>query len=216
MSKLFPRVSLCVLAVAAAAGCASKPTAPFDTLPQSTVYAFRLQNYEPPATTPIAPGGGVAIPGLPPEIQQWAQTAAQALPQLLPPGLLPPGLVPGATTTPTTPTTGTAKRFPAGSTPNFAILGQTTVMDEELKTELAKLLGNESSYENATASCLYAELGLNWVAPTGASNDLLISFSCNQVQLRGSSAWPFPGTGMKAGTVKDLTELVKKIFPPGT
>ena len=60
----------------AAVGCAGQPAAPFDTLKTSNVTAFRLQNYEPPATagaTPTAPG---AIPGVPPEIQQWIQQGA--------------------------------------------------------------------------------------------------------------------------------------------
>ncbi len=65
-----------------------------------------------------------AIPGLPPEIQQWIQQGAQALPQLIPPGLIPPGLIPGAPTTPAAPAQPTEPRFHG-----FRILSQTQVMD---------------------------------------------------------------------------------------
>jgi hypothetical protein len=195
-------------------GCASAPKAPFDTLKDSNATAYRLQNYEPPApaigAAPAAPG---AIPGLPPEIQQWIQQGAQALPQLIPPGLIPPGLIPGAPTAPAAPPQPTEPRFH-----NFRILSQTQVMDPELKERLAEILGDEDSFDNANARCapgtIYAEMGLSWSAGPGASNDLLISFSCSQVVSR-SFAWPHPATGMKPETAKELTEAVQKLWPQG-
>jgi hypothetical protein len=212
MSMSSARALFVVLGFMGTVGCASKPAAPFDTMPQSNVTALRLQNYEPPAAAAATPGVA-GIPGLPPEIQQWAQTAVQSLPQLIP-GLNLNGLIPGAPPAPAGGGAGSL-RFPQ-TTPNFRVLGQTGVMDQDVKEDLAKLLGNDSSYEAATATCLYAEMGLTWQSQPGApSNDLLISFSCNQVQMRGGM-WPFASTGMKASTVKELTALVKKIFPPGT
>jgi hypothetical protein len=102
---------------------------------------------------------------------------------------------------------------------NFRILGQTQVMDPELKEKLADVLGDEDSFDNASARCaagtIYPELGLSWSAGPGASNDLLISFSCSQVVSR-SFAWPHPATGMKPGTTEELTKIVQKIFPQGS
>jgi hypothetical protein len=206
------------LAFAAAAtfatltGCASAPAAPFDQLKTANLTAYRLQNYEVPAATAAtaAPGAaGLTIPGLPAEVQTWIQQGAAGLSQLIPPGLLPGGaasVLPAADTTP---------RFH-----DFRILSQTQVLDPDLKDSLGKLLGDKDSFDNADARCapnvFYAEMGLSFTSTVGATpNDLLISFSCNQVVSR-SFAWPFPATGMKADTVKKLSDIVQKIWPQGT
>ena len=194
----------------AAAGCASQPAAPFDTLKTANLTAFRLQNYEPPqqqAAAPTAPG---MIPGLPPQIQQWVQQGAQGLQQLIPPGLLPPGMLQQGTTTPAQP----AQDVPRFE--GFRILGQTQVVDTNLKEELADILGHESNFQAAHANCLYAEMGLSFQSGPGMMpNNVLISFSCNQVGAR-NFAWPFPNTGMKPDTVKELSDVVNKLWPPGT
>jgi hypothetical protein len=205
------------LALAAAAtiatlsGCASAPAAPFDTLKSANLTAYRLQNYEVPANTPgAAPAApGALIPGLPAEVQTWIQQGAAGLSQLIPPGLLPgaaAAVLPAADTTP---------RFH-----DFRILSQTQVLDPDLKDSLGKLLGNKDSYDNADARCapnvFYAEMGLSFTSQVGqAPNDVLVSFSCNQVVSR-SFAWPFPATGMTADTVKQLSAIVQKIWPQGT
>lgn len=196
-----------------ALGCASKPAPPFDVLKTSNVTALRLQNYEPPAATPAAPqAGAVTLPGLPPEIQTWVQQGAQGLQALLPPGLLPPGLVPNAAATPA----------PTQDTPRFhgfRILGQTQVIDPDLKEKLGKILGDEDSFDNKNARCapgvIYAEMGLSFTQGPGAPmNDVLISFSCSQVVSR-SFTWPHPATGMTPDTVKNLTEVVQQLWPQG-
>src|SRR5690606_17328799 len=149
------------------AGCASQPAAPFDTLKTSNLTAFRLQNYEPPeaaaATTPTVPG---QIPGLPPEIQQWIQQGAQGLQALIPPGLL-PGRPPAA-----------APTQPVSSVPRFhgfRILGQTQVMDPDLKEQLGELLGEPDSFDNSYARCapgvIYAEMGLTFTQGPGAPSN---------------------------------------------
>ena len=196
-------------------GCAGAPKAPFDTLKESNATAYRLQNYEPPeqVAAPVPGAAPGAIPGLPPEIQAWIQQGAQALPQLIPPGLLPPGLIPGAPTAPA-PVAANVPRFHT-----FRILGQTQVMDPDLKEKLADLLGDEDSFDTTSARCapgtIYPELGLSWSAGPGASNDLLISFSCSQVVSR-SFAWPHQATGMKPATTEELTKIVQKVFPQGS
>src|SRR4051812_41565347 len=90
-------IALLALAGFSALGCAKGPAAPFDTLKTANVTALRLQNYEPPqqaaAPTPNPQTG--MIPGLPPEITQWAQQALPGLQQFLPPGLVPPGMLQG-------------------------------------------------------------------------------------------------------------------------
>jgi hypothetical protein len=149
------------------------------------------------------------IPGLPPEIQGWIQQGAAGLSQLIPPGLLPGGaaaIVPAADTTP---------RFH-----DFRILSQTQVLDPDLKESLGKLLGDKNSFDNADARCapnvFYAEMGLSFTSQVGtAPNDVLVSFSCNQIVSR-SFAWPHPATGMKADTVRQMSSIVQKIWPAGT
>jgi hypothetical protein len=198
-------------------GCAGAPAAPFDTLKTANVSAFRLQNFEPPA----APAGPAAptpqqgmIPGLPPEISQWAQQALPGLQQLLPPGLLPPGLVPGMQQPQQAPPPPqNAPRFPM-SQPNFRILGQAQVIDPALKEQLGKLLGDADSFQPDHGNCMYAEMGLSFSSPGGPLNDMLISFSCNQVEAR-SFAWPHANRGLKPETVKQLDALVQKIWPMG-
>lgn len=188
-------------------GCATIAP-PFDTMKNSNVTAFRLQNYEPPppaapAAAPAQPG---QIPGVPPEIQAWVQQGAQALQQLLPPGLQLPG-APAAAAPPPQPD---APRFHG-----FRILGQTQLMDPELKEELGELFGDEDSFTNQHAACGYSEMGISFSPQPGVQNDMLISFSCNQVIAR-TFAWPHPNSGMTGDTVKKLTAMVQKIFPPGT
>jgi hypothetical protein len=210
--------SCALLTVAfAAAGCASTPAAPFDSLKSANATAFRLQNFEPPAAAAIptaaAPGAAAPIPGVPPEIMTWIQQGAQGLQQLIPPGLL-PGL-PGAAPAPAAPVAAQTPRFHG-----FRILSQTPVMDPELKEELGKLLGDSDSYDNKYARCapgvIYPEMGLSFSAgPTAQPSDILISFSCSQIVSR-SFAWPHPATGLKPDTVGKLTEAVQKLWPAGT
>lgn len=208
--------SCALLTVAfAAAGCASAPAAPFDSLKSANATAFRLQNFEPPAAAtpaPAAPGAAAPLPGVPPEIMTWITQGAQGLQQLIPPGLLP--ALPGAAAPVAAPAP-QAPRFHG-----FRILGQTPVTDPDLKEELGELLGDSDSYDNKYARCapgvIYPEMGLSFaVGPTAQPSDILISFSCSQIVSR-SFAWPHPATGLKPETVSKLTEAVQKLWPAGT
>lgn len=202
-------LGVAVLAASATMGCAGKPAPPFDTLKTANLTAFRLQNYEPPAAaaaTPTAPG---TLPGLPPEISNWVQQGAQGLQALIPPGLLPPGMLnPQQGPVAPAPVQDTTPRFHG-----FRILSQTQVIDEDLKAELGKILGNDSNFDNNHAACMYAEMGLAF-SSGGPSNDVLISFSCNQVAAK-TFAWPHPATGMKPKTVQKLADVVQNLWPPG-
>jgi hypothetical protein len=142
----------------------------------------------------------------------WIQTGAQNLQQLIPPGVL-PGL-PGAPVA-AAPVAPQAPRFH-----NYRILGQTQVMDEDLREKLGEILGSSDSFDNQYARCapgvIYPEMGLSFsLGPTAQPSDVLISFSCSQVVSR-SFAWPHPSTGMKPDTVANLTEVVQKLWPAGT
>jgi hypothetical protein len=195
------------------AGCASGPKAPFDQMKTANVQAFRLQNYEPPPPPPgqAAPAPMAGIPGLPPEITQWAQQALPGLQQLLPPGLLPPGMMGGAPQA-APQAAPDAPRFPMHQ-PNFRILGQTQIMDTKLKEQLAEILGDEDSFQPEHANCMYAEMGLSFQTGAGL-NDMLISFSCNAIEARGF-AWPHPYRGLRPATVQKLATTVQKIWPGG-
>ncbi len=202
-------VSIGLLAVATA-GCASSPAAPFNQMEKGSVLAFRLQNYEPPPPPAgaAAPQGQQLLAGIPPEIQQWIAQGAQGLQQLIPPGLLPPNLLSGAA--PAAPVQQEVPRFYG-----FRILGQTQVMDSELRTQLAELFGDPDRYEQPKSNCMYPEMGVAFGPSPGAPTyDFLVSFSCNQVQAK-NFAWPHPQTGLKSDAVRDLSELVRRIWPNG-
>src|SRR5262245_25220654 len=146
MTKTVNAVVPCALAgVLGGIGCGSQPAAPFDTLKTSNLPAFRLQNYEPPApaaAAPAVPGAApaaIATPGPPPEIQTWVQQGAQGLQAFIPPGTLPPGVGAPAAALPA----------PVAEVPRFhgfRILGQTQVMDPDLKEKLGELLGDPDSF----------------------------------------------------------------------
>lgn len=191
-----------------ASACAS-PAPPFDTLPTSNVVAYRLQNYEPPPAAAAPTPGVPAIPGIPPEITQWAQQALPGLQQMIPPGLLPPNLIPGLP--------GVAAPAPEQQVPRFhgfRILEQQPVVSKDLKEQLAELLGDEDSFAAPTSQCLYAEMGLSFSSHAGAPpNDVLVSFSCNQMQGH-NFIWPHRSSGMTPATVQTLSNIVSKLFPP--
>jgi hypothetical protein len=207
-------LGMAAVLAAFAFGCASSPAAPFNQMEASNLTAFRLQNYEPPpAAVQAQQPGAVGGLALPPQIQQWIQQGAQGLQQLIPPGLLPQGLLPQAGqpgAAAAQPVVDTTPRFH-----NFRILGQTQVIDQSLKEELADILGDPDNFNNTGANCMYAEMGLAF-GQAQTTNDVLISFSCNQVQ---GATFPWPhatGTGMKPDTVQKLAAVVQKLFPPGT
>lgn len=202
-------LGVAVLAASATMGCAGKPAPPFDTLKTANLTAFRLQNYEPPAAAAAAPAAPGMLPGLPPEISTWVQQGAQGLQALIPPGLLPPGMLnPQQGAVAPAPVQDTTPRFHG-----FRILSQTQVIDEDLKEELGKILGNDSNFDNNHAACMYAEMGLAF-SSGGPSNDVLISFSCNQVAAK-TFAWPHPAAGMKPKTVQKLADVVQNLWSPG-
>ncbi|MET0411918.1 MAG: hypothetical protein ABW217_11515 [Polyangiaceae bacterium] len=193
-------------------GCKATLAQPFDTLKSGNPTVLRLQNYEPPAQAAALPGAPT-IPGftIPPQIQQWAQQAAPALQQLLPPGLLPPELLGGSAALPAQPgVTQQGFRFHGR-----LVLGTAQVIDQDTKDKLAELFGDEDNFQNEHDACMYPELGLGWsTQPNMPNYELLISFSCNQVQAAQGFSWPHAtGVGLKPKTVESLATIVSKLFP---
>ncbi|HRG99653.1 MAG TPA: hypothetical protein PLR99_25575 [Polyangiaceae bacterium] len=208
LRSLFRSVSLQSLllpalvgALAFATGCAPTLSPPFDQMKSSAITVYRLQNYEPPPQAGAA--AGAAVPGLPPQLQQWVTAGAS----LLPPGLIPPGLIPGAPGA-AAPAADQTQRFHG-----FRILGYSALNDKAQREEALGIFGSKSSFSTATANCLYAEFGFSFAAPTGGPPaDVLVSLSCNQVKAEGF-AWPHGAqTGLTADTSKRIIAIAQKVF----
>lgn len=201
MKRLFPLAL--VLFSLGSTSCSSTLSQPFQGLKQQPITVYKLQNYEPPAAQA---GTASAIPA---QIQQWLSAGAQ----LLPPGLLPQGLIPG--TAPATATDG--PRFH-----NFRILGSMVVNDASQRDEILELFGKQSNFHAPRQGCMYAEFGFqigqgqNGALIGQPSNnppaDILVSLSCEQVQMFNYN-WPYGGNnGLDADSSKKVVELVRKIF----
>jgi hypothetical protein len=186
------------------AGCASNPVAPFDSMKNAPMTAYRLQNYEPPPTpaaaAPTPPG---QIPGLPPEIQKWVQAGAS----MLPPGLLPPGLIPGAATPVAPPAVDTTPRFH-----NFRVLGMpANIIDPKLRDELIDIFGFEKNFDDSHGSCVYAEFGFSFARIGQPPADVLVSLSCDQVQAQ-NFMWPHKSTGLTPDSAARISKVSQSIF----
>ncbi|MGA2447559.1 MAG: hypothetical protein ABTD50_02655 [Polyangiaceae bacterium] len=180
---------------AAAAGCATL-SPPFNGLKDAPMTVYRLQNYEPPAPSAQATGGLA----LPPQIMQWIAAGAS----LLPPGLLPPGLLQGSAA-PQPPADG--PRFHS-----FRILGYEPIVDSGLKSDVLDAFGHSANFQPATATCLYPEFGFAIAQPSGAPADILLSFSCAQVQSY-NFAWPYAQTGLTPDASKKFASIIQRAFP---
>lgn len=184
-------------------GCGSSLSQPFDKMQNSQMTVYRLQNYEPPAPAPGALPGAAQLPPL-------LQQGAQLLNQLLPPGLLPPGLIPGTTPTPP-PQNATVYRFH-----DFRILSYQQIADASLKKDIVNVFGKSSNFTQAHADCAFAEFGFALADPTtGGTDDILVSFSCQNVRAFNFN-WPYgPSVGIPPDTAKALAAIVQKAFGNG-
>jgi hypothetical protein len=190
-----------------ALGCASTPAKPFDTMPQSQVTVYRLNNAETPAAAQPAPGAlpGPAgmIPGLPPQVQTWFKGGADGLGGLF--GGI-PGLG-GAIPNPAAPPA--AQNVPKFH--NFSILASQQVTDQDTLKDLSNLLGSDGNFASSQGNCMYPEFGVSFTNG-GPANDLLISHSCRKIQAT-TFAWPHPNAGIKPKTAQSLADIWKKIWP---
>jgi hypothetical protein len=187
--------ALFVAVAALSSACSKPPASPFDTMKGSQVTVFRLQNYEPPAAAAATlPGAAV----LPQQIQQWLGAGAS----MLPPGLIPPGLLPGTQAAPAV----DAQRFNG-----FRILAATSTLTESDKSELADILGHDSSFDDSFAPCMYPEFGIREERVGAPPVDVLISFSCDQVQ-PVNFAWPHKNKGLTSKSTERLSKLMRKVW----
>lgn len=184
--------------VAFSTGCSPALSPPFDQMKNAPITVYRLQNYEPPAAAAATPG---AVPGIPPQIQQWITAGAS----LLPPGLIPPGLIPGAPAA--TGTQDQTQRFHG-----FRILGYTQLNDKTQREEALAIFGTKSNFVNASTNCLYAEFGFSFASATGGPPaDVMVSLSCNQVKAENFQ-WPYAATGLTTDTSKRIIAIAQKVF----
>jgi hypothetical protein len=196
-----------LFAIITASGCSSGLSQPFEGMKSQPVTVHRLLDFEQqPAQAGAAPG----LPQLPPQIQQWLSGAGA----LLPPGLIPPGLLPGTTPPPAE----NLQRFY-----NFRIVGTTSVADNKTREEILEIFGKESNFQNPRQSCMYAEFGFQIGQPMpggtvqGAPNpnapaDVLVSLSCEQVQMF-NHAWPYgTKTGLTPEASQKIMAVVRKSF----
>jgi hypothetical protein len=197
-----------LVALASETACSPSLAQPFENMKSQPITIHRLQNYEPPAPQAGAVPG---LPAIPPQIQQWLSGAAAALP----PGLIPPGLLPG---TQAAPAGQDVPRFY-----NFRILGTMSVTDPKMREEILELFGKESNFQTPRQSCMYAEFGFQIGQPPppgqpqgvpsgGAPADILVSLSCDQVQMN-NYGWPYgTKTGLGPDTSKKIIAIVQRAF----
>jgi hypothetical protein len=199
-------------------GCKGSPAAPFNTLQDSQITAFRLQNYEAPGatattptTTPTATSPIPGLPGLPipAEFQPQVQQAQTMICSFLPPGSPGCGAAAGATATPVATAVPNAPMFEG-----FRIIGQAQVMDPDLREQIIDIFGYEKSFDSKKSPCMFPELGLSFGGGAQQGANVLVSFSCNQVQARNFN-WPHADTGLTQKTVQNLSQIIQKLFGGG-
>ncbi len=198
------RTVLCaasLLAAATGAGCAALAP-PFDTMKESQMTVYRLQNFEPQTAPPAAQTSGTPAFQLPPQIQQWITAGAS----LLPAGLLPPGLLPGSPP-PAAPVAQDAPRFHG-----FRILEWQPVNDAGVKGDIAALFGHASNFQPQNSNCLFAEFGFALAQTTSTTPaDVLVSLSCADVQAFNFN-WPHSQTGVTPDAAKKVASIAQRVF----
>ncbi len=206
-------LSGCLFALATQTSCSSTLAQPFQNMKQQPITIYRLQNFEPQPEPTAPPGSPPGAAQLPPQIQQWLSAGAA----MLPPGLIPPGLLPGGAPAPAA--AANVPRFY-----NFRILGSMNVSDAKQREEILDLFGHESNFQAPKQSCMYAEFGFQigqgsapgapqGTPPSGGgSADILVSLSCDQVQMF-NYGWPYgTKTGLGPDTSKKIIAIVQKAF----
>lgn len=203
-----PLVFLTLALGLASSSCSSSLSQPFANLKSQPITIYRLQNFEPPAAQP---GQNPAANMIPPQIQQWLNAGAA----MLPPGLLPPGLLPGGAPAPS------AQNVPRFY--NFRILQTAQVTDKQQAEDILDLFGKDGNFQVPSQQCMYAEFGFQigqgpapgtpqGMPSTTPPADILVSLSCDQVQMF-NYGWPYgQKTGLGPDTQKKLSAILRKAF----
>jgi hypothetical protein len=102
------------------------------------------------------------------------------------------------------------------------------VMDKGQRDEVLDIFGKESNFDVPRQTCqtLYAEFGFQFgsgspaggmvgAPPTSMPADILVSLSCDQVQMI-NYGWPYgTKTGLTPDTTKRIIAVVQKAFGGG-
>ena len=105
---------------------------------------------------------------------------------------------------------------------NFRILGSMSVTDKKMREDILELFGKESNFQTPRQSCMYAEFGFQIGQPpppgvqgaptTALPADILVSLSCDQVQMF-NYGWPYGSkVGLGPDTSKKIIAIVQKAF----
>jgi hypothetical protein len=206
--SVLPTLAALALLSAVAPGCASR-AAPFDKLDQASVTIMKLQQKPQTGVLPGAGGftlpGGIQIPGIDPALVQ------QTLQQLQQGGFIPPGLIPGmGGTNPTQPA-----QQPYANDPNFVIADQRPVVDEQLKSDLLDLFGDDASFNEQAGNCWFPGMVVSFQGSPDYPQpvDVAVSLSCNQAQGYGFQ-WPHANRGLTAESHQTLTGIYQSLFGP--
>ena len=189
-------------------GCKGSPASPFNSLKDSPMMVYRLQNYsvQNQASTPTGTG---TVPGLPiPIPEQFLPQVQQAQSMIC--GFLPtmPGCTGGTTNTGIATAQANAPMFEG-----FRIIGQAQVMDADLRKDLINVFGYEKSFQSKKSACQFPEFGIAF-GNQGQSANVLVSYSCNQAWPTNFQ-WPHPDSGLTQSTVKELNKVFQQLFGGG-
>jgi len=184
---------------------------------QAQITVLRLTAPPPPvAAAPATPGALPGIPGLPipPEMQAAGQQLLQGLNQAAP-GLIPPGLLPGQAAPPA------AAQPPPPMWNGLAIVAQTPVTNDDMKSDILDLFGDEDSFQAGANNCQTAPgMGVSFVRPGQPNVDLVVWFTCSKAA--GVTPFQLPyGKDMLTGeSHQKLSQIYQALFgmpvPPGS
>jgi hypothetical protein len=97
-----------------------------------------------------------------------------------------------------------------------------SITDKTMREDILDLFGKESNFQTPKQSCMYAEFGfqIGQAPPPGVQGaptmslpaDILVSLSCDQVQMF-NYGWPYGSkTGLGPDTSKKIIAIVQKAF----
>ena len=106
-----------------------------------------------------------------------------------------------------------SQRFPPNlGAQGFPILAYQQVADASVAGDILDTLGHPSDFQQATQSCMYAEIGIAIAQPGNPQPaDFLVSLSCQQVQAYNIQ-WPYANTGLTESSEKKFASVLQRVF----